>query len=260
MDIVRIENGKYEEYENLLLERDQVQKGAGRIWTAYQKKFGKLLTEVFEAKLECIKRKKIIAYFQKMINCGLPLNQDEMMKWIEDEMRVYKVELAKMLRDYKSAKDSGTSTVYEAARSKQLYRKIAKLIHPDIHPETDRNEVLIDLWSRADIAYGKNDVKELSEILVLVRKALSELGIDVNKINIPDIDEKISELRMEIKDIKSNKPYVYITLVENEKEGERELENLRKELEEYKAYTKELDDTIDGLIKDGGVSIKWLMN
>ena len=70
MELIKTADSKYEEYEALLLERDQVEKEAGQIWTAYMKEFGQLIVDVFEKKVESIKRKKIIAYYQMQINRG----------------------------------------------------------------------------------------------------------------------------------------------------------------------------------------------
>ena len=72
MDIVKIQNSRYDEYEALLLERDQLEREAGAIWTAYIKEFGQLMTDVFEEKVECIRRKKMIAYYQKAAELGDP--------------------------------------------------------------------------------------------------------------------------------------------------------------------------------------------
>ena len=60
---VKVENTRYDEYEELLLMRDQVRKEAGQAWTLYVRFFGQLMTEVFEEKVACIRLKKLIAYY-----------------------------------------------------------------------------------------------------------------------------------------------------------------------------------------------------
>lgn len=260
MDLIRVDNGKYDEYENLLLERDHINKRAGQIWTAYQKAFGKLITDLFQAKIECIKRKKMLSYYQKAINRGLPIDQDVMQEWLHGEMIAYQAELNRMLDDYKRAVSSGISTAYEVQRSKELYRRIAKLIHPDINPETDRHEKLIELWNRTSIAYGRNDVKELAEIEVLVRKVMKEIGIGVARTDVPDLDDKIEALKEEIETIKTTKPYTYLYLVEDEEASQEETAKLEKELESYRIYSSELDTRLSAMINEGKVSFQWRMN
>ena len=61
-DLIKMNDGQYQKYEELLLKRDQLNKDAGSIHTAYMKEFGELLLENFELKIDCIKKKKMIAY------------------------------------------------------------------------------------------------------------------------------------------------------------------------------------------------------
>ena len=202
MDLIKSTDSKYEEYENLLLERDQITKEAGQIWTVYLQLFGKLITDNYEEKLECIKCKKTIAYYQNALNHGGVVDSAAMEKYMEQEMAEYYANLRRMLKENEDANNAGTSTPYEVARAKTLYRRLAKLIHPDINPETDHSKELQELWQRILIAYHHNDVKELSELEVLVRKVLKELGSEDVKVDIPDIEEKIEALRSEIEEIK----------------------------------------------------------
>ncbi|MBQ7557978.1 MAG: hypothetical protein IJT00_07930, partial [Lachnospiraceae bacterium] len=54
-----------EEYEELLLRRDQLYREAGSYMTAYTREFGDLITSNFELKVECIKQKKTISYCRR---------------------------------------------------------------------------------------------------------------------------------------------------------------------------------------------------
>lgn len=255
MDLIKSTDSKYEEYENLLLERDQVTKEAGQIWTVYLQHFGKLITDNYEEKLECIKCKKTIAYYQNALNHGGMVDSAAMEKYMEQEMAEYYANLRRMLKDNENANNAGTSTPYEVARAKTLYRRLAKLIHPDINPETDHSEVLQELWQRILIAYHHNDVKELSELEVLVRKALKELGTEEVKVDIPDIEEKIEALRAEIEGIKQTEPYSLRYLIEDEEAAEKKKAELREELETYQKYRKELNEVILQMLQSGGLKI-----
>ena len=146
MDLIKSTDSKYEEYENLLLERDQITKEAGQIWTVYLQLFGKLITDNYEEKLECIKCKKTIAYYQNALNHGGVVDSAAMEKYMEQEMAEYYANLRRMLKENEDANNAGTSTPYEVARAKTLYRRLAKLIHPDINPETDHSKELQELW------------------------------------------------------------------------------------------------------------------
>ena len=255
MDLIKSTDSRYEEYENLLLERDQITKEAGQIWTVYLQLFGKLITDNYEEKLECIKCKKTIAYYQNALNHGGVVDSAAMEKYMEQEMAEYYANLRRMLKENEDANNAGTSTPYEVARAKTLYRRLAKLIHPDINPETDHSKELKELWQRILIAYHHNDVKELSELEVLVRKVLKELGSEDVKVDIPDIEEKIEALKSEIEGIKQTEPYCLRYLVEDEEAAEKKKTELREELETYQKYHKELNEVILKMLQTGGLKI-----
>lgn len=260
MDIIKSADSKYDEYESLLLERDQLQKEAGQIWTAYVREFGQLISDVFEEKVDCVKCKKTIAYYQAALNHGGAIDQKAMQEYLGREMASYYTELTRIQKENDRCRDAGVSSVYEVKRSKELYRRLAKLLHPDINPETDRQEVLRDLWQRVVTAYSHNDVKELSELEVLIRKALKELGQGEVHVDIQDIEEKIDNLKQEIHEITHTDPYIYRDLLENEEAAKKKKSELEEELESYRKYHAELDAVIEDMAANGGLTFTWRMN
>ena len=260
MDLIKSKDTKYEEYESLLLERDQVKKEAGQAWTAYTREFGQLITEVFEEKIECIKCKKTISYYQTAINHGGVVDTDALEQYLEKEMASYYANLRRMLEDNERCRDAGQSTLYEVERSKTLYRRLAKLLHPDINPQTDKQPALMELWQRVLTAYAHNDIKELSELEVLVRRALKELGAGDIRVEIPDIEEKIASLKAEIAEITRTEPYTYRDLLEDEEAVKRKKKELEEERESFRRYHKELDDIIQEMMESGKVKIRWVMS
>lgn len=261
MKPVKAENTQYDQYEELLLERDRVRKEAGQVWTVYVKTFGQLMTNVFEEKVACIRQKKLIGYYQAAANRGEAIDAGALDRKLEQEMSAYQAELRRMIKEHKECMGAGVSTNYEVERAKTLYRRLAKLLHPDIRPETDREEVLMKLWVRITESYGCNDVKALAELEVLARKALADLAIDTAaRVEIPDLEDRIAQVRKEIEDIKSKEPYTYRALLEDEEAVERKKQELTSELETYKKYHKELTELTEKILREGGVQIIWRMD
>ena len=261
MKPIKAENTLYDEYEELLLERDRIRKEAGQIWTLYIQTFGQLMTDVFKEKVACIRQKKLITYYQMAANRGKEIDADALEKQLDREMAVHLTELHRMLEEHKRCAEARTSTLYEVERSKVLYRRLAKLLHPDIHPETDREEVLRDLWARITEAYGHNDVRALSELEVLARKALNDLAADgVTRVEIPDLEERIRQLKKEIADIQSRDPYTYREILEDADAVEKKKQELRKELEIWQGYHREMKKAAENILREGGVTLKWRMN
>ena len=257
MELIKKKDSKYDEYERLLLERDQVEKEAGSIWVSYIQQFGKQISDIYEEKIECIKCKKLIAYYQTALNHGSAIDPDELKRFMDEQMAAYYQNLKRMLKETDECQKAKSSTAYEVKRSKELYRRLAKLLHPDINPATDREEKLKELWERIVSAYGRNNVKELSELEVLARKALEELGAGKIQVEIPDIEDKIEDLKAEIEDIVHNEPYIHKSLLEDADALRQKAKALDQELEEYRKYHEELEELIENLMQEGGVTIKW---
>ena len=91
---------------------------------------------------------------------------------------------------------------------------------------------------------------------MLVRKVLKELGIGNAKAEIPDISDKIEDLREEIEDIKRSEPYSLKYLVEDEEAARNKKDGIAKETEEYRKYRKELGEIILKMIAEGGLHFR----
>ena len=260
VELTVLDRTKYTEYEELLLERDQAEKEAGQIYTVYIAQFGQLLIDIFNEKIECIKLKKTIGYYQEYLNRGQPIDYEAIAEFIDGEMASYNSQLQSMIEENRACKEAGFSSEYEVRRSKEIYRKIAKLIHPDINPETDKDPQLQDLWNQAAEAYHRNDIKRLSEVEILARKALSESGKGDFHIEIPDMEDRIKELKAEIEAIRNKEPYTLGVYVNDPAAKERRKAELSQELASYQKYRKELDSVISELLKSEKGGSKWRMN
>jgi hypothetical protein len=247
------------EYESLLLKREQYEKEAGVYLTLYIHEFGELITDVYKAKIDCIELKKSIAYCQKCANHGKTINRGELNKYIKTHMSSYYEELQKMIDDNKACKKLKASSEIDAQKSKRIYRKIAKLLHPDINPLTNKNDELMDLWQQAMKAYHTNDAKMLEEVEVLVNLALEKAGFDIEQVDIPNLGEKIDNLENEIHSIISTDPYQYKYLLDDTDAVEDKKNELNAELKEYERYKDELTKVLEGFKIDEEVPY-WQMN
>ena len=259
MQIIKVKNGAYEEYEMLLLQRDQYRKEALQILIAYTKRFGDLINAVFEKQVGCIRLKKTIELCQKAVNRGDAIDLDNIRSSIDAEMKAYYKQLEDMLAETQAAKESRKVPAGAILEIRQIYRKLAKLIHPDINPESRKIPALQDLWNRIVIAYQNNDVKELRELEVLTVNALNQMDENI-EIDIPDLEEKIKALRSEISVITSTTPYVYKDILEDPDKSRQKEEELKQQLEEYEKYEEELQAVLDEMVSHEGRKIIWRMN
>ncbi len=251
---------RYAEYEELLIRRDQLSREAGSILTAYIKEFGDQINANFELKIKCIKTKKAISYCHRMMNRGLTVNVDLMNEALEKEMKLYNDQLHDMLEDTKNAKNSKLIDDFRLSRAKKIYRRLAKILHPDMNAATRENDRLRDLWDRIYQAYLHSDDDELENLEALVHRAMEDLGEEATDYNTDNLEERIEKIENQINDLLSSEPYIYKEyLLDDEKKA-----NYRAQLEdehaEYEDYLATLTSALNDLLKQGGVTITWQMN
>lgn len=259
MELIKVKNGDYDYYEELLLKRDALRKDAGSIMTAYIKEFGDLVKDSYEKKVECIKLKKQLAYCQMQINMGRSIDADAMHSHFEFEMTEYYRKIKEIADDNERARKAKTSSEATLLAVKKLYRKIAKKLHPDINPKTNGDKDLSDLWNRVLIAYRANDIEGMRELEVLTVKAMEQMGENSIVIDIPDIADKISGLEKEIDEIKTTDPYLYKELLDDDSLCQDEKDKFEKDISEYSEYADDLRKTLEDMLTQNGVTIKWQM-
>ncbi|MCR4762892.1 MAG: hypothetical protein K5696_05120 [Lachnospiraceae bacterium] len=215
-DLVLVENqvkDRFDSYAELLVKRDQLLKKASSYQIAYTLEFGELIKDNFEIRVECIKKKKSIAWCMKMINRGEGIYPSLMEAEIEKEMKLYYAELAEMVEENRRAKDSHTVSEFTLQRAKKLYRRLAKKLHPDINRKTMEREDLHDLWTRAVLAYHCSDVDTLEELEMLTYSVMGELGDEGFEVNETDLDKRIEHVERQINEILDTEPYTYTGVI-----------------------------------------------
>ena len=257
--LVRVENTAYAKYEELLFRKDALKKEAFHLEREYVRIFGDLIIEVFQMKIECIRKKKSIEFCQTFINQGKAIDQDALQEYLKQEMAEYQKQLDWMIKDHEDSKKRQTVTEADFFRIKRIYHRLVKKIHPDINPMTSSNEELSDLWDRLVVAYNCNDLKEMEETEILINSVLDKLALGEMDITIPDIETKIAGLEAEIEKIKSTDPYQYKYLLEDSTAVSEKKESLKNELKEYEEYSSQLDEVLEGIMQKG-VTFTWRMN
>ncbi len=249
-----------EEYEKLLIRRDQLERDAGSYQTAFDAEFGDFLIINFELKVKCIRVKKEIAYCRRRINRGLSIDVDRMKTEIDSEMKLYKLQFNEMIAGVKGAKETEKVSDYEYRLSRKIYKKIVKAIHPDIYPMTTEDENLKELWNRVVKAYHKLDTKSLADLDVLVKKALEDLGEEAFEVDLTDIEDRIERVERQINEILTTEPYTYGEILNDEEKKKSFVRQLALERVDFEQYFEALTATLDELLGQGGIKLTWQMS
>lgn len=233
--------GDYDRYEELTLQKDQLQKEAEEYRLQYLYLFGERMTAAFSMQIECIALKKEITLYVQARNSGNPITQAEVEAYLKIHMAAYREQLRQMIDEQRSIQPVGTLSPSEEQEIKQIYRRLAKLLHPDISPLTQEFPELEELFRRVIVAYRCDDLKELRKLEVLVRRAMESHGGEPFHIVIPDMAERILELEKEIHDILTHEPYTYKALLQDRDAIRRRQQELEEEIDHYTRYKAQLD-------------------
>ena len=248
MEMMNTYNELRERYENLILQRDRLEKEAEQYRMEYFREFGELLTDAFQARIDCIALKKSIAFCQTKLNAGEEIDPISMQEFIDRSMLAYKAQLEDLIGLTEAGKTMTSISVLEVEEIKRIYRRIAKRLHPDICPMTAEEPELMELFQKALSAYRRNDLKALRETETLINRFLKEHGEEPEAVEIEDLPEKIADLEMEIARIVETEPYLYKALLEDPDAIEKKRGELESEKEEYLNYKKELQAHLESLL------------
>lgn len=250
-NVIKGKSTSYKRYEELLLKKEALLKEAEKYRFLYEQIFGSLNKEISDFRLECVRKRKIISYCKNIVELGLTIYRKELDSFVENAMKDYQETIACLLDDENNEISEKPASSKEL---KTIYRKIAKLIHPDMNVQLKNDSIIQDLWNRTCIAYNCANFKDLQELEVLVNKYLDTIFYDhPDDIEIPNIEEKIFNLYKEIEKIKNTNPYQYKYILNDEANVVIKIEELSKEVNDYKRYNENLDNQIkqyDLIIED----------
>lgn len=146
---------------------------------------------------------------------------------------------------------------------KSLYKKIAKALHPDLHPAftEQENRLFVD----AITAYKNGDIDTIRLIEAVTRTTEADQNKDGK---IDDTEEKnavtelmkqqdyivfgIGELRTQIVEIKKQFPYKYKTVLEDPEQVKEIQDRLNQALTDYKKLYNSYRDDLEKLIREYG--------
>ena len=243
-EIVKGENRANERYEEVLIRRDNLKREAEQYHHEYIRVFGDYIAESYKLKIECIKKKKMIAYCQRLENQGKKIISSELADFIEKEMREYQKQLDDIILDVNAAKNARTISPTDVRKIKEIYYGLVKLLHPDLHPELAGDEIIKDYWRKIEIAYTHNKLDDMQELDLVVRRYLKRKGLDNLDIEVEDVEIKIKKVEDEITEIITTNPYLYKLLLSDEKSVKERTMEYKDEIESYKSYSLQLDEVL----------------
>ncbi len=254
-EIINTGDSAYDRYEELLMRKSALAKECLLLEQEYTRIFGEAILTLCRLQIECARKKKTIEFCQASLNRGEEPDEAALQEFIRRETRALQSHFRKMAEEYKSAKEVGMISEADLVKIRKIYRRTAKLLHPDLHPEVAESEELQELWNQVSAAYACNDLKALEELEVLAAAALADRNGVEWKVEVPDLEDRIAELEKEIAGIMDRDPYQYKFLLQDPNAVEEKQQSLREEIELYRDYSARLDKMLAEVLPPGMIII-----
>ena len=255
-EIQRAGNTIYDRYEELLLEKAALRKECFLTEREYTRVFGGDLLMLYRLQIECVRKKKTIEFCQRAVNRGEDPDEAALQAFIMKETEDLQENFRRLAAEYESARNVGEITEADLMKIRKIYRHLAKLLHPDLHPQTAESEDLMEFWNQIVVAYACNDLRALEELDVLVAVALTDEFGNEWKSDIPDLEERIKTLEDEIELIKSKDPYQYKFLLDDPGAVLEKKNDLQEQMHSYREYSRKLDQILEDILPEGMI-ILW---
>jgi len=240
------------ELSMLMLERDELRFVICKnIETEYMLKLGSLEYKAYEAQCAALRLKRKIELIQARKNRQEVINLTVIDKTLDEEFLEYEKKLNEQVEKMNEAIEHSKGEYLSEEDNKELkklYRKIVKVLHPDINPEVSAAQV--KMLDNAVNAYKNGDLKTLRIIDEMVgdhklpekhQDALTQLKEEKER-----LDKMVATIQESITKIKSEYPYNVKDILEDEKKVEQK----KVELEELLKQYKELAETYNAKIKE----------
>lgn len=241
------------ELSMLLLERDELQFVICKnIETEYMLKLGGIEYKTYEAQCVALRLKRKIELIQAKKNRQEKVIISVIEEILNKEFKEYQKYLDKQINKMNDALKRSKAEFLsdeENKELKKLYRKIVKILHPDINPNTSKAQ--INLFSNAVQAYKTGDLATLRIIGEMVtnntfpesyKTPLTQLVEEKDR-----LQNLIKLIRNSIEEIKSKYPYTMKIILEDDnktQQKKKELENIFNQYKElisiYKVKIEEM--------------------
>ncbi len=210
----------------------------------YEASVGTLLFEEFKLCIQIKLTQLEINLVQAYINHNAPIDHARIQTQVKAAQQEYQARIEQKEAELKQAEDflnSPCLSKEETTELRDLYRMIAKALHPDLHPDQSREEC--DLFIKAASAYRVGDLQTLRQIaLALQTRNLEDVPSEDLLTLIEKAKESIAIFQERIDLMNEQFPFIYRDKILDPQWIKEQQEELKERIEKATARLKELQD------------------
>ena len=235
----------------LELYNHMVQVEGPNIKSRYMMLVGQFEHQVFELKTEISRWKRRFMLRQAALNKGDAPDYMAIETQLDGEFAAYMEEIKKHLQEIREASllyHSDRLSEEEATALRADYLSAVKKLHPDINP--DLPPAAADLWTQIQTAYADQDWGQVRFLAGLVDSVVSGRqtfeatpdGLAQLEDACAKLERKARELEARIEKLKSQCPFAYKVLLDDEEAVANRQAQLRTQIEMLEACLKEYEE------------------
>ena len=210
----------------------------------YEASVGILLLEEFKLLIQIKLTQLEINLTQAYINHNAPIDHRRISEQVKAAQQDYQAKIEQKEAELKKAEDFLSApclSQQETTELRNLYRTIAKALHPDLHPDQGREEC--DLFIKAASAYRKGDIQTLRQISILIQtKNIQDIpGQDLLSL-IEKAKESIAIFQERIDLMNAQFPFIYRDKILDPQWIKEQQEAMKERIQNALNRLKELKD------------------
>lgn len=245
-----------EEYIKLYEKLEDLKKEKEYLESMYMCKLGALIFLRFENEIKYRKLKKKLTLMIAAMNKNEKIDHMKIEKILEKDLVEYYKDLDELRNNLNNSRrflELPTLTIDEIKKVKEIFRKLAKILHPDINK--DLNTEMMELWLRVKEAYENNDLALLIIFEGIVNKSEIKEDVKISYVeeNITVLKLKINELKILIDEEENDFPLNIRDDIDDETYIKGKKQELTYEIHEYDRIIEELENKINAILKGEGL-------
>ncbi len=239
----------------IVVQRDELQFVICKnIETQYMLEIGAFEYKAYQTYCDYLRLRRKATLIQARKNRDERVHLEEIEKQLDREFEDYQQKLNKQLDIMNAAlKRSQMEALSqrESEELKDLYRKIVKGLHPDLHPGQTRQ--MIELFNRAVIAYETGDLGNMRIIYELIKKTDPDVhpedSMQKLKKDKARLQTMIRDVELQIEIIKQTYPYTLLKYLESDIEKQKKLDEIQSLQKSYEEAIKTQKERIATLVR-----------